>query len=393
MTSETSKNPEISDGVNPARRVQIKIPERRGIDEDIWKDLEEYLFCGFLSSPATVLDNDFVFKTLNHQEIKNIYHLRKTSEFSKTFKATFIAYSVYVAIGTNVLHKRSDHISQLIESITKVPSDYQDKILDNLNCLNKRASRLYPLVEVYAYEPRSRYKWLYLKKLAIHSTEATGISGTSDLGMNYCQQTWVAMNEVIDRKEEIEVSWSHAKFVGSCFAGKGMVSIDEQDKSRRRREEQEIEEKKSRVLREYIAGSDGKQISPDEGTTTLPDGRRATIEGRWKAESAEELADQLSAALSGEKDWHDRMVEEHFKRAKVEQETLTKQSRQIASMPKHLIEAGRPAAGASRVLDKQDVDAYVKRMQSLMIDSVKPMSPPDLSSDIDRSKSRSGHRG
>jgi hypothetical protein len=84
----------------------------------------------------------------------------------------------------------------------KIPSIYQDKIIDNLSSLNRRASKLHPLVEVYSHEPRSRYKWLYLKKTPVHLTSSTGIPGTEGLGMNYCQQTWTAMNEVLDRKEE-----------------------------------------------------------------------------------------------------------------------------------------------------------------------------------------------
>lgn len=374
------------------RRVQIKVPELyRDVDERVWKDLEEYLFTGFLSSPAKLLNRDFVFKTLNHQEIRNIWHLRRSADPERSFKAAFIAYSLFIAMGRNVLHKRPDYIEKLIELVSKIPSAYQDKIVDNLNSLNKRANRLYPLVEVYAHENRSRYRWLYLKKLPVHSTEATGIPGTVELGMNYCQQTWVAMNEVIDRKEEVEVSWNHAKFIGSCFAGKGMISIDEQDKARRSREQQELEENKMKVLREYIAASEGKNLVSDEGTVSLPDGRRAVVEGRFKAESVEELADQLSSALSGEKDWHDKIVEEHFRRAREAQENYHNQSRKLAASSR-VVDPGRPATGGARVLSREDADAYVQRMQALMIRPVsEPVSPPDI--DVDRSDMRNKQNG
>jgi len=379
------------------RRIEIKVPEQYvNVNEEIWKDLEEYLFTGFLMSPAQLLNSDFVFKTLNHQEIRNIWHLRRFSGHpsqERSFKAAFIAHSLFVAMGSNVLHGRPDHIDKLIDLVSKIPASYQDKILDNLNALNKRANRLYPLVEIYAHESRSRYRWLYLKKLPIHSTESTGIPGTVELGMNYCQQSWVAINDVLDKKEEIEVNWNHAKFIGSCFAGKGMVTIDEQDKARRNREQQEFEERKMKILREYMSLSDGKEIVSDEGTATLPDGRRAVVDGRFKAESVEELADQLSAALSGEKDHHDKVVENHFRRAKIEQEALLKQSRHLAAAPR-MLDVGKPASGGARVLSRQEADGYVKRMQALMINiPAEPTSPPDLGADIDRSNLRGKRDG
>lgn len=378
-----------------SRRVQIKIPESyRGINEEIWKDLEEYIFTGFLSSHAVLLKRDFVFKTLNHQEIRNILHLKRSADVDGSFKAAFIAYSLYVAMGRNVLHKRPDHIDKLIELVSKIPAIFQDKIVDNLNFLNKRANRLHPLVEIYVHEPRSRYRWLYMKKFPIHSTESTGIPGTVDLGMNYCQQTWVAMNEVLDKREDIEVSWNHAKFIGSCFAGKGMISIDEQDKARKNREQQELDERRMQIIRDYIQATDGKEIVSNEGTVSLPDGRRAVVEGRFKAETAEELAEQLSAALSGEKDWHDKVVEEHFHRARLEQEALAKQSRQIAAASRPTA-TGQSVAGGSTVLDREKANAYVERMQALMIrPPAAPITPPDVSAeDVDRSGLRGKHNG
>lgn len=377
------------------RRVQIRVPEQyRDIDEAVWKDLEEYLFTGFLASHANLLGQSFVFKTLNHLEVRNISYARPPgSEVSAGFKASFIAHSLFVAMGRNVLYRRAEHLHQLIELVAKIPPAFQDKILENLNALNKKAQRLYPLVEAYVHESRSRYHWLFLKRLAIHSSEATGIAGTAELGMNYCQQTWVAMNEALDRRDEIESDWNHAKFVGSCFAGKGMISIEEQDKARRNREKQEIEEKKMQLLREYIDASAGKPIDSDQGTVTLPDGRRAVVTGRFKAESAEELAEQLSAALSGEKDWHDKVVAAHFRRLQEEREAMAKQSRQVAAMPPRLANAGSAAAGGARVLDPKDADEYVKRMQALMIRPISgPTSPPDID-DIDRANLRGKPHG
>lgn len=376
-----------------SRRVNIEVPKQYYISDEIWKDLEEYLFSGFLSSPAKLPNAEFVFKTLNHSEIRNIGYLRGNSD--SKFRGAFIAHSMFIAMGKNVLHDRADHIDKLIRIAEKIPTSQQDKIFDNLNSLNKRASRLYPLVEAYVHESRSRYRWLYLKRVPIHSIEATGIPGTFSLGMNYCQQSWVAMNEIIDKKDDTEISWNHAKFIGSCFAGRGMASIDEQDKARRNREQQEIEEKKMQILRAYIAQTDGKEIDSDEGVVSLPDGRKATVEGRFKAESVEELAEQLSASLSGEKDWHDKIVEEHFRRERERQLALEKQNKQVAASQRNRVfEAGEPISGSSTVLSRDSAEEYVKRMQALMINNAENhVSPPDIDDSMDRSSLRGDRNG
>ena len=364
-----------TDLVEPKRRVEIKVPDiYRQTDEAVWTDLEQYLYVGFLTSPAIVQEKSFVFKTMNSYELRNIQFMRLSGsslpESDSGFRSAFIAYSLLMIDGNNAIYERPRHINRLIKAISKLPTKMQDSVLENLTALNERAALLLPLVEVYAYENRSRYRWLQIKGNPIHSTIITGIPGTDELGMNVCQQTWVAINKVIDRNEEMEKDWQNAKFIGSCFAGKGMRSIEEKDKMRKEKDRVDREDLKMKVLYAYLNRKIGKDIPDEEPVPVkLPDGRMAQVVKRFRADSAEELADQLSAALSGEKDYHDTVIE--AKLAQLQKRGEEQEMFRRSLMSKAPIVTSNTTTGGARILGgKAEADAYVLRMKQLQLEQV-----------------------
>lgn len=363
------------------RRIQIKVPDiAKKLDESCWEELESYIFTGFLTSQANVQNVNFVFKTLNYHEMRNIDFMKPNFTSSKQskliFQSMFIAYSIFMVNSSNAIYERPKNINKLIKTIAKLTPQIQDRIIENLAALNAKASRLSPLVEVYSYENRSRYKWLQIGHLPIHSHLTTGIAGTDDIGMNFCQQAWVAMNKIIDRKDDMEREWSNAKFIGSCFAGKGIRSIDERDKSRLEKERVDREELKMKVLYNYLNRVVGDE-EEKAGTIILPDGRKAEVvhgsatDGKWRADSAEELAEQLSAALSGEKDHHDLVIEAKERELRERAVYIEQEMRKIHQRPGMNIdpnEAPELATGGTRVLGGKDMaDAYLARMERLKL--------------------------
>jgi hypothetical protein len=355
----------------PARRVQIELPETyKKVDESVWEELESYLFLGFLTSASTVMGQSFVFKTLNHHEVRNIRFMRSmratTAESKAAFTAAFIAHSVFMINGNNALYGRSKNLGRLVKTISKIPTRTQDKILDNLSYLNAKASYLYPLVEVYAYENRSRFRWYQLGTFPVHDSRATGLAGTEDLGMTMCQQTWTSINILIDRRETAEREWAHAKFIGSCFAGKGVRPIEERDRARLETERVEREERKIKVLHSYLNRTAGEEDAPQY--FTLPDGRKAEVKRKFKAESAEELRDELSAALSGEKDYHDLVIEQKQKEF-LERHKSIEADRMKIMYGSNESKSGRSSAsGSSRILGgRQEADAYLRRMEEIRL--------------------------
>jgi hypothetical protein len=89
-----------------------------------------------------------------------------------------------------------------------------------------------------------------------------------------------------------------------------MRSIEERDKHRKEMEKKEIEEKKMDMLRKYLNRTKETNVAVE--VVVLPDGRKGEVVSRARAETAEELADQLANALNNQKDLHDLAVESHF---------------------------------------------------------------------------------
>jgi len=349
-------------------KIRIEVPEAfKKVNEEVWEELENYLFTGFLSSSASILKETFIFKTLNHTEIRNIEFMKpfrsSVPEAKDRFRTAFIAHSVFMIDGENFLHDRPRHFRKLMKLISRIPTNLQQKIINNLASLNSKASRLYPLTEVYVHENRSRFKWMQYSNLAINSQSVTGIPGTDEIGISHCQSAWVAMNKIIDRRDQIERDWGNAKFIGSCFAGKGVRSIDERDKTRLERERQELDDLKIKVLYNYLNKTEGQKDAPQ--ITVLPDGRRVVVEKRFRADSVEDLADQLSAALSGEKDHHDLVVESQQRKVQERSQAIHDYHRSLYAQTPQFREPG------SRILGgKLEADAYLARIQALRLESI-----------------------
>jgi len=365
-------------------RIKITVPDTyRKVDDEVWSELEAYLYQGFLTTSAVIAGKTFVFKTLNALEVRNTNFMRPTRgvspDGSNSFKTIFIAYSIFMIDGQNTLYERPRHISRLIRVIGKIQPKLQDKILENLAAINQRASRLFPLAESYCHENRSRYRWLQIRDIPIHSPMATGISGTDELGMNQCQQMWTAVNRIIDNREDMERDWQNAKFVGSCFAGKGIRSIDEKDRMRHEKERVEREEQKIKVLHDYLNRKSGTEEPKPK--VQLPDGRWAEVaegtqsDGKFRAETAEELAEQLERALAGEKDFHDLVIEAKERELRVRARSIKSAQQSFFHLPPTQLEPGQNSdigGGGTRIIgDRGIAEAYVARMKTLQVEQIR----------------------
>ncbi len=359
--------------VQPSDRVRISVPDSyRPVDDDeVWTDLEAYLYQGFLTSSAHIVGKTFVFKTINHHELRYISYLRsmKTapSEAQELHRAALISHSVFMIDGENLLPDRHRKTARLIKLVSRLPSSAQDSIVEALAAVNEKASLLRPLVEVFVHETRSRFRWMHSSGSPVHSTVNTGVHGTDEIGMNYCQQSWVALNRLLDVKEQMERDWTNAKFVGSCFAGKGVRAVDEKDRARAAREKSEQEELKVKVLHGYLNRTPGELKEPE---VFLPDGRKAVVVGRFRADSAQELADQMEAVVNQEKDHHDLVIEAKMRQVRERAESMDDSRQRIYQAPQFLNE-GVPVSGSSRVLGgKADADALLARIRGLQAEQM-----------------------
>lgn len=297
----------LQDG-GKSEELQIEAPKEPEVNPEVYKDVEPYLFRGFLTQASEINGVEFVFKTLNHHEhelIRLSGGYDEKGQPSKRFWDKFLAYSVLMLDGSVILQDRDYWIPKISAMFKEFQSSSKTKIVRHLSELNRRATNAVTLTECYVMERYSRYRWYQIHGMDMTSTALTGIAGTERLGMNWGQLIWRALNRMEDIKDTIDHEWEHAKFIGSCSAGKGIQKVYQHDAERRRTERDEQISRKDLILRHVLLGE------PLRKGSTLKSG---TV---WvTAQTVEDLADQLSKDLKGDKDLHDSVVDAFENRVK-----------------------------------------------------------------------------
>lgn len=282
---------------NPEGEVRIAVPAKEPeVDPAHYRDVENLLFRGFLVLPAEINGVRFIFKSMNHHEFEFLQWYTSGRSRDEYYNA-FMAYGVFMVDGQNILPERERWLSSVEETFSSLTSQARSKIVRYLSEVNRRAANAITLAEAFQIEKVSRFRWAQLKGIDLMSPGNTGVQGTHHLGLNFAQLVWRALNHFDDLRECAEREWDNAKFIGSCFAGKEMKKVYNQDKERREKEREERVQRRDQLLRHVLLG---EEINREKAASQYQ---------IVTARSVEELASQLERDLRGEKDWHDQVVE------------------------------------------------------------------------------------
>lgn len=326
------------------------------VNPAVFRDVEGILFRGFIHVAATINDVHFVFKSLNHHEFEWLAMFSASRSDYKAVQAfynRFLAFGVLMVDGVNLLPDRASHIDELIEFFSDLNEQGRQKVIYELSAINRRASQAVILTEAFAYEPLSRLRWAQVHGLDLTSTAITGVEGTTQLGLNWGQLAWRALNYFEDSKDVAEREWENAKFVASSMAGKGMSKVYSQDKQRRKDEQEERLARRDQILRLALLGEGAKNEKSNPNMQV--------------ARTVEELTTQLERDLKGEKDWHDEVVDAHEQR--VQQQRLAHTERIQAMRQEYSTKFGdAPILGQTAMngLSQAAVREQIERKRQLM---------------------------
>jgi hypothetical protein len=358
----------LDDGDGDTDLPELQIPE---VNPEIYKDVEPILFRGFVTATAVINEVPFVFKSLNHHEFQwlaltqNVERSRPTS--IQRYHNMFLAYGVALAGGLNVLKDRDDKLSDLADFFGSLPKAAQNRVVRHLSEINRRANRAAMLVEPYVMENASRLRWVQVKGLDLSTTAVTGFEGSQTLGLNWGQLTWRALNHLEDLKENAEREWENAKFVASSMAGKGMQRIYSADKRRRQDAKTEQVERREKIIRLALLNEPLEDQKPTGNVVV--------------ARTVAELTNQLENDLKGEKDWHDRVIEEHENRARAD---MHERSRAIhEARAAHIREFGDRPIVATTIsgLTRAEVQQRLSERKSELARSLASKAQPSEHSD------------
>jgi hypothetical protein len=354
-----------SDGEAPDD-LRLEVPKDPEVDPRVYRDVEALLYRGFIFLPAEINDVDFVFKSLNQHEFDIIQmtlgYKSGDAAGMRRFYNLFLAYGVLMVDGHSILADREKWIPDITKLFDGLSQPARAKVIRNMSEVNRRAAAAVTLTEAYAMETSSRFRWSQLRGLDLSSPAFTGMRGTDYLGLNWAQLTWRALNAYEDMKDIAEREWENAKFIGACFAGKGLSKVYSHDTRRRREEADARRSRKDHILRHVILGApldDGVERKGDQVIIA--------------AKTVDQLADQLSKSLKGEKDWHDEVVsaiEERVQREQREsQERLEKLAEENAQ-----IYGQRGVVGATDItgLTREDVAKRLEARQLAAASQIRP---------------------
>ena len=368
---------------NGEREIKIAIPKEPEVRPEIYKDVEAMLFRGFLILSADINEVPFVFKSLNQHEFDMLRLMGgfvDGKEPSARFWTQFLTQCVFLVDGINVLTERSVATHPLTKLFEGLPLTARQRIIRYVSEVNRRASNAVTLTEAFVMEKSSRFRWAQLRGLDLTSPAVTGIEGTQSLGLNWAQLLWRALNYYEDLDYENEREWENAKFVGSCFAGKGLQKVYNQDSKRRDTEKTTKAARKDQLLRHVLLGEPLTSEASDIGGTTVK-----------VARTVEELSRQLEADLKGEKDFHDEVVdaaEQHtrdqYQQRRQELEELV--NRRNAESDGRSVSGGTDMVGLSaqevhdRILHRKQLDAQAAASRMVYPE----LEDPKLANFLDR---------
>jgi hypothetical protein len=208
----------------------------------------------------------------------------------------------------------------MAQMVRRMPRHARNILFSLVVGLFTRSSKAVDATEAYCCENISRFRW---KSFGGHNPSLhVGIPGAERLGTNHVQRMWTFFNEVEDRRLEEETLWEGFKLTASAQAPRGVKKIDAKDQQRHQQEQ----ERRQNLLDRFFYTRMGVLLSVQK-TNEAP---KVGLVGGSK--SADELADEMHRWVTGQEDWHDKIVTEYKRRVseKYEQEKQEREARAAA---------------------------------------------------------------
>lgn len=321
---------------------------------EAYQNLSDLIYKGFLAINVHIADDLFVFKTINEKEydLIKIYSGNPNEEsYSNRFNIVFIVFSLLSINGFYVLDKRDSLFEEILDFFSEMPSPLRNKIITELNKLRKESYISMSFLEGFSYTGTSRRRWRVIGNKYPNREELTGFPGSSNIGLNMCQENWVSLNKMLDEEEKYNHEFSLAVLIASASNPKGARGI----RARHDASVQKINDRRKKLA----------QLGTVEKTTWTSEGWAAPVD------TAEELVEELMRQIEGKKDRHDLFIEEHMKKIREEAEKQAKENEEkIEELRKKREEEGIGTAvtGSHRVLSPEESKKLEsKKSNNLMI--------------------------
>lgn len=295
---------------------------------DMYDDVVELVTVGFLAVPVLVADAlPISLRTLSEGDYFLVQQRTKFGS-EQDFRRWMLATATWLVAGQVVL---SDPNAALVafKGFEAMRPPQLERLFFVLSTLLARQSNCLDLIEAFLMEPISRNLWRQTGgNYPSSSYQGLPVGG---MGMNLIQKLWLAHNRMEDLREQIEQDWAHAKLVASAMSPKGVESLNAKEANLREAEKTRKQDLMDRTYYKWIG------YLKEDGTTAgslTPVFRHAS--------TPDELADEMRRWVTGEKDYHDQVVDA-YKQSVLDayERELEERRQRVAEVQQNLEEEGQ----------------------------------------------------
>jgi len=316
-------------------------------------NLTDLISKGFLTAEMEFSDKSFVFKTITEKEFdlaKILSGSPDRADHTVRFNTYFLSLSLFSLDGHNVLIRRNEELPELFEFFQSFPDKFFGSMVESTSQLRDDSYEVIKYLEGFSYTNRSRRLWNILGGKFPNCEEFTGIPGSSCMGLNVHQESWISINKMLDDEEEYNRSFSLALLISSASNPKG---------SRRIRSQHDSSVKSSEDRRMKLA-----EIGYIDETKWSPDGWAAPVD------TVDGLVSELERQMKGIKDKHDIFIEGYLRKLKENAENRVKEAKERIRQARIDSEEAF-IEGSQRALTPEETRDMMKK-RSKRIVSVRP---------------------
>jgi len=273
---------------------------------EIYTDLRSLVYPGFLTHAVTVNGVRASLRTLTQSDMFLLRH--RTSEMSfvtKDWMNWVIASSVWLLDGQVVMGSPSVQHS-IYETVSRLPKMFREDLFSIFTSLMIRVNKALDRLESFLYEKESRFMW---STEGVRMFDVPPFAGAVPLQLNSIQKSWVSFNQYEDKRQERKFWWGLSKFIVQPHAPKGIQKLNKAEET----EEGNEESRRQRLMDLTYWKAQGAVIGDEEKTRILK-----THTGVVRAETKQDLEQEMADWVSGKKDFHDGAID--FVKAKIKGE-------------------------------------------------------------------------
>ena len=321
--------------------------------KEAYQALSDLIYKGFLTVSLKMVGKLFVFKTVNEKEydLIKIYTGSPDEEsYTNRFNLNFLIFSLLSIDGRCILNKRDDEYMAIYSLFSGMPNKLRSTILIELNAIREKYYDSMQYLEGFSYTGQSRRRWRIVGDKFPNSEELTGIPGTTIMGLNTCQESWMLLNKMLDEEERYNQYFSLAVLVASASNPKGARGI----RARHDSSLQKTDERRKKLSRKGTV----------KKTQWTPKGWAAPVD------TAEELVEELHRQMAGKKDRHDLFVEDHMRRIREEADKQARQAEEKLQEIRKMREEegiGTTLTGTHRILSAKETEELMSKSRNNLV--------------------------